>query len=158
MFDRLHISSSRKVIFLTAAAFLGFLGWASFAEIDQVSRAAGQVIPAGRVQILQSTDGGVIGAINVKEGDRVRKGQVLVTLDPVRLDASVDEGRAKVASLKTVKARIEAELFDRSLMFPDDVKEFPDFVANQRQLFAKRRAAQTQDIAALNRMLRLVRQ
>lgn len=158
MFDRLHISSSRKVIFLTAAAFFGFVGWASLAEIDQVSRAAGQVIPAGRVQILQSSDGGVIGAINVKEGDRVRKGQVLVTLDPVRLEAAVDEGRAKVASLKTVKARIEAELFDQALVFPGDVREFPDFISNQRQLFAKRRAAQMQDIAALNRMLRLVRQ
>lgn len=100
----------------------------------------------------------MIEAINVKEGDTVRKGQVLVTLDRVRLAAAVEEGRAKVASLKTVKARIEAELFGKALVFPDEVKDFPDFIANQRQLFAKRRAAQTQDIAALNRMLGLVRQ
>lgn len=154
----LHLSPSRRVIFLTATAFFGFVGWASFAEIEQVSRSSGQVIPSGRVQILQSSDGGVIKAINVKEGDRVRKGQVLVTLDRVRLEAAVDEGRAKVASLKTAKARIEAELFDKPLVFSDDVKDFPDFMASQRQLFMKRRTAQTQDIAALNRMLRLVRQ
>lgn len=158
MLERLHMSSSRKVILLTAAALLGFVGWASIAEIDQVSRAGGQVIPSGRVQIVQSIDGGVIATINVKEGDWVHKGQVLVTLDRVRLAAAVDEGRAKVASLKTVKARIEAELFDKALVFPDDVKDFPDFMANQRQLFAKRRAAHTQDIAALNRMLGLARQ
>ncbi len=158
MLDRRSMTSSRMVILLTAIAFAGAIGWASVAEIDQVSRASGQVIPSGRVQIVQSTDGGVIEAINVKEGDRVRKGQILVTLDRVRLAAGVDEGRAKVASLKTVKARIEAELFGRSLVFTDDVKDFPDFMANQRQLFVKRRAAQSQDIAALNRMLRLVRQ
>jgi adhesin transport system membrane fusion protein len=158
MLDRLHIGSPRQVIFLTAFALAGFLGWASIAEIDQVSRAVGQVIPSGRLQIVQSTDGGVIEAINVREGDSVRKGQVLVVLDRVRLAAAVEEGRAKVASLKTVKARIEAELFEKSLVFPEDVQDFPDFMANQRQLFAKRRAAQTQDIAALNRMLRLVRQ
>jgi len=158
VFEHLRISSSRKVILLTAVGFAGLVGWAGVAEIDQVSRANGQVIPSGRVQIVQSTDGGVIAAINVKEGDRVRKGQVLVTLDRIRLAAAVDEGRAKVASLKTVKARIEAELFDKPLDFSNDVKDFPDFMANQRQLFAKRRAAQTQDIAALNRMLRLVRQ
>ena len=151
----MRMTSSRQVIILTALALAGFVGWASLAEIDQVSRASGQVIPSGRIQIVQSTDGGVIVTISVKEGDRVRKGQVLVTLDRVRLAAAVDEGGAKVASLKT---RIKAELFDAPLVFPDDVKDFPDFVANQRQLFAKRRAAQMQDIAALNRMLRLVRQ
>lgn len=158
MLDGLRITSSRKVIFLTAAAFAGFISWASFAEIDQVSRATGQFIPSGRVQILQSTDGGVIETINVREGDQVRAGQVLVTLDRVRLAASVDEGSAKVASLKTVKARIEAELFQRPLVFPVDVQDFPDFISNQRQLFTRRRTAQNQDIAALNTMLRLVRQ
>lgn len=158
MLDGLRITSSRKVIFLTAAAFAGFISWASFAEIDQVSRATGQFIPSGRVQILQSTDGGVIETINVREGDQVRAGQVLVTLDRVRLAASVDEGSAKVASLKTVKARIEAELFQRPLVFPVDVQDFPNFISNQRQLFTRRRTAQNQDIAALNTMLRLVRQ
>ncbi|WP_416908665.1 MAG: HlyD family efflux transporter periplasmic adaptor subunit [Polymorphobacter sp.] len=158
MLDGLRITSSRKVIFLTAAAFAGFISWASFAEIDQVSRATGQFIPSGRVQILQSTDGGVIETINVREGDQVRAGQVLVTLDRVRLAAAVDEGSAKVASLKTVKARIEAELFQRPLVFPVDVQDFPDFISNQRQLFTRRRTAQNQDIAALNTMLRLVRQ
>lgn len=158
MNNLLQMNSSRRVILLTAAALVGFIGWASFAEIDQVSRATGQVIPSGRVQIVQSTDGGVIEAINVKEGDRVRKGQILVTLDRVRLAAALDEGKAKVASLKTAKARIEAELFNKQLVFPADVSDFPDFMANQRQLFSRRRVAQVQDIQALQRMLRLVEQ
>ena len=158
MSNLFQMNSSRRVIVLTAAALAGFIGWASFAEIDQVSRATGQVIPSGRVQIVQSTDGGVIEAINVKEGDRVRKGQVLVTLDRVRLAAAMDESRAKVASLKTVKARIEAELFNKPLVFPEDVNDFPDFMANQQQLFSRRRMAQVQDIGALRRMLRLVEQ
>ncbi|MFM9898204.1 HlyD family efflux transporter periplasmic adaptor subunit [Sphingorhabdus sp.] len=158
MNNLLQMNSSRRVILLTAAALVGFIGWASFAEIDQVSRATGQVIPSGRVQIVQSTDGGVIETINVKEGDRVRKGQVLVTLDRVRLAAALDESKAKVASLKTAKARIEAELFNKPLVFPVDVIDFPDFMANQQQLFSRRRMAQVQDIGALRRMLHLVEQ
>jgi adhesin transport system membrane fusion protein len=158
MSNMFQMNSSRRVILLTAAALVGFIGWASFAEIDQVSRATGQIIPSGRVQIVQSTDGGVIEAINVKEGDRVRKGQVLVTLDRVRLAAALDESKAKVASLKTAKARIEAELFNKPLVFPADVNDFPDFMANQQQLFSRRRMAQVQDIGALRRMLRLVEQ
>lgn len=158
MLESFYKSSSRTIILLTAAAFIGFIGWASVAEIDQVSRASGQMIPAGRVQIVQSTDGGVIETINVREGDQVHAGEVLVVLDRVRLAAAVDEGRAKVASLKTVKARIEAELFQRPLVFTKDVEDFHDFMENQRQLFARRRAAQTQDIAALNTMLGMVRE
>jgi membrane fusion protein, adhesin transport system len=149
---------ARPVVLLSALVLAGSVIWASFAQIDQVSRASGHVIPAGRVQVIQSSDGGVISAIHVREGDNVRKGQVLVNLDRDKIVAAVEEGRAKVAALKTVKARIEAELFERQLRFPNDVLDFPDFVANQRQLYVKRRAAHSQDIAALTRMLGLARQ
>lgn len=147
----------RLIILLTALSLAGFLIWAAWAEIDQVSRASGQVIPVGRVQVIQSTDGGVIQQIRVKEGDKIKKGQILVTLDRVKIAAAVEESRAKVASMKTVKSRIEAELFDRPLVFPADVQDFPEFVANQRQLYSKRRQAHSADIAALRKMLGLVR-
>lgn len=150
--------SSTSIIGITALAVACFLVWASFAEIDQVSRATGQVIPAGRVQLLQSNDGGVISAIFVKEGDHVRKGQTLVLLDQVKIEASVEEGRAKVAALKAARSRIEAELFDRALSFPNDIGDFPHFVENQRQLFGKRREAQRQDVAALRSMASLAKQ
>jgi len=153
-----NASKTTSIIMLTAASVCAFLAWASYAEIDQVSRASGQVIPAGRVQLVQSTDGGVILSIMVKEGDVVRKGQKLVLLDRVKIEAAADEGKAKVAAMKTVKSRIEAELFNKPLLFPADVNDFPDFMANQRQLFLKRRAAQTQDIAALRNMLALANQ
>lgn len=151
-------TSSTSIIALTALAVASFGIWASFAEIDQISRASGQVIPAGRVQVLQSNDGGVIGAILVKEGDHVRKGQKLVVLDRIKIEASVAEGSAKLAALKATRSRIEAELFDRALNFPADIRAFPDFIENQRQLFAKRRGAQNQDIASLRKMLGLARE
>lgn len=150
--------SSTSIIALTAFAVVSFFTWASFAEIDQVSRATGSVIPAGRVQVLQSNEGGVIDDILVKEGDHVRKGQKLVLLDQVKINASVAEAEAKLAALKAARSRIEAELFDRPLRFPDDIADFTDFIENQRQLFSKRREAQAQDIAALRTMLDLARQ
>lgn len=148
---------SSMVINMTAVAMVGLLIWAGWAEIDQVSRAMGQVIPAGRVQVIQSADGGVIGEILVREGDRVRRGQKLVVLDPVRIQAAVEESRAKVASYRTVKSRIEAELFNRPLAFTDDVQAFPEFVANQRQLYSRRRTAQAEDIGTLRNMQAIAR-
>lgn len=148
---------SSMVINVTAVALIGLLIWAGWAEIDQVSRAMGQVIPAGRVQVIQSADGGVIGEILVREGDRVRRGQKLVVLDPIRIQAAVEESRAKVASYRTVKSRIEAELFNRPLAFTDDVQAFPEFVANQRQLYSRRRTAQAEDIGTLRNMQAIAR-
>jgi len=156
-FPRFLFRRSSMVINVTAIALAGLLVWAGFAEIDQVSRATGQVIPAGRVQVIQSADGGVIGEILVREGDRVRRGQKLVILDPVRIQAAVEESRAKVASYRTIKSRVEAELFNRPLVFTDDVQAFPEFVTNQRQLYSRRRTAQAEDIGTLRNMQAIAR-
>ena len=156
-FPRFLFRRSSMVINVTAIALAGLLVWAGFAEIDQVSRATGQVIPAGRVQVIQSADGGVIGEILVREGDRVRRGQKLVVLDPVRIQAAAEESRAKVASYRTIKSRVEAELFNRPLVFTDDVQSFPEFVTNQRQLYSRRRTAQAEDIGTLRNMQAIAR-
>lgn len=134
------------------------ISWSFWAELEQVSRAPGQVIPTGRVQLIQSSDGGVIADIKVREGDRVAKGQLLVQLDQVKVKAAVAEGQGKVASLMSSMARINAELFDRPLSFPDEVKAFPDFVANQTMLYQKRRQAMQDTIGSLEGMLRLAQQ
>jgi adhesin transport system membrane fusion protein len=147
-----------RIVALTTAAFVLLIGWASVGEIDQISRAPGQIIPSGRVQVVQSNDGGVIQKINIQEGSVIRRGDQLVILNQVKIRASFEEARARVAALKTQKSRIEAELLGRPLAFTDDVRAFPKFIANERELFSRRRTAQENDIAALRGMLGLVRQ
>lgn len=138
--------------------FVVLIGWSFWAELEQVSRAPGQVIPTGRVQIIQSSDGGVIADIKVREGDRVQKDQVLVLLDQVKIKAAVSESQGKVASLMSSMVRINAELFNRPLNFPPEVRAFPDFVANQTELYQKRRQAVQDTINSLEGMLRLAQQ
>ncbi|MND09593.1 HlyD family secretion protein [compost metagenome] len=55
--------------------------------------------------MIQSTDGGQIERINVREGDVVRKGELLVELEDVKLRASVGEAQGKVASLMSAMAK-----------------------------------------------------
>ncbi|MEH6792325.1 HlyD family efflux transporter periplasmic adaptor subunit [Parasphingorhabdus sp.] len=147
------------IMILACAVFLALLvAWSNWAELDQVSRAPGTVIPSGRVQLVQSNDGGVITDIKVREGDIVREGELLVILDQIKINASVAEAEGKVASLMSSMARIEAELFDRPLKFPAIVQKFPDFATNQRSLYSKRRQALRDQLSALNGMLGLARQ
>jgi adhesin transport system membrane fusion protein len=146
------------VIALSSLAVLGFLLWSVWADLDQITRARGQVIPTGRVQTVQAATEGTVNAIMVKEGDRVAKGQLLVALDQVSAGAAVEEGRARVAALRASMARIEAELFNRPLSFPSDVAGFPEVANNQRMLLARRRQALNADIAAISAQLSLARQ
>jgi adhesin transport system membrane fusion protein len=152
------VKTSYWIIVTIAVALVAFITWSLWAELDQITRAPGKVIPIGRVQIIQSADGGVIGEIRVREGDLVKRGERLVVLDKIKLQASVTEARAKVAALKSQMARIQAELYDRPLHFPSDVLAYTEFVSNQRQLYLKRRAALQSDLSALRSMRMLMQE
>jgi adhesin transport system membrane fusion protein len=152
------LNQSTIALFAIIAFLIIALVWSFWAELDQVSRAPGTIIPSGHLQVVQSTDGGQITKINVREGDTVKKGQLLVELDDIKLKAAVNEGLGKVASLLSQQARINAELFDRPLAFPPEVRAYPEFVANQTLLYEKRRQAQHDQIASLHEMLGLMKQ
>lgn len=151
-------STPGVVIFVSLLAVTGFLAWAYWAELDQISRATGQVIPSGRVQVVQSADGGVITDLRVREGDRVTRGQLLVRLDSVKAKAGVDESRGKEAALRTALARVEAELYDRPLQFDPSLRSYREFIANQTSLYEKRRAALAAELRTLEQMHALVSQ
>jgi adhesin transport system membrane fusion protein len=152
------LNQSSAVVFGIVVFFVLAILWSFWAELDQVSRAPGQIIPTGRIQTIQSTDGGQIEKILVREGDIVKKDQLLVELDDVKLQASVGEAQGKVASQMSTMSRINAELFDRPLVFPPEVQSFPEFVSNQTMLYNKRRQALQDQISSLRQMLGLMKQ
>jgi len=86
-------SGSRLVIWISLLALICFLVWASQAELEQITRAPGQIIASGRTQVIQASDGGVLQALRVKEGDFVERGQLLAVLDGQKLRAANQETR-----------------------------------------------------------------
>lgn len=146
------------IIIAISAAILGFIGWSVWAELDQVARAPGRVVPFARVQVVQSEQDGAIARIAVREGARVKAGDLLIALDTVQLEAAVREARLKVAGLESRMARITAELYQQPLSFPDSLADFPEFTANQRQLYVQRRASLDGEVATLRNLARLQQQ
>lgn len=143
------------IIITICVALIGLIAWAQWATLDQVTRAPGRVVPFARVQVVQTEEGGAISVIHVREGDRVRAGQKLVELDTVQLSARVEELRSKVAALRSRMARIDAELFDKPLVFPAGLENYPEFTANQRQLLNRRRAALSAEVRSMRAMAQL---
>ena len=99
----------RKGVIIAALFFLLFLGWAAFARMDVAAYAGGRVIVSGQRQSVQHRDGGVVGDIFVKEGDRVRKGQVLVRLAASDVHAQERALAAQAIGLLAQRARLRAE-------------------------------------------------
>lgn len=72
----------RTTLWLLMAIIAFFVAWTCLGDIDVVVSAHGHLIPDGHVKILQPLDTGVVRQILIKEGDYVRKGQVLMQIDP----------------------------------------------------------------------------
>jgi adhesin transport system membrane fusion protein len=125
----------------TVAVLLAILlVWANFAQLDEVSSANGEVIPQGKVKVIQHFEGGIIQNIYVAEGDMVKTGTPLVQLDLGTAGVNREELAVRIDGLTLTSARLEAEANGRDLQFPEDVaKRRPQFVANERQAFEARR-------------------
>lgn len=151
-------SKARWTIWVALLTIVSLVTWSAFAKIDQVTRATATVIASARTQEIQASDGGVLTQILVKEGDNVKRGQLLVVLEEARAQAAVDNSATKIAALKAKIARLEAEIFNKPLIFPADVKQYSEYVQNQTELYSKRKQAIDQDVASLQSMLKLAQQ
>lgn len=135
-----------------------FFIWASYAHLDQISHAPGQVIAAAKTQEIQSAIDGVVEKIYVREGEQVKKGDQLVILEQSQAQAAYDDSKAKVAALRATLARLKAEVYEKSLVFPESIKEYKEFVENQTALFHRRQRALNDDMSALNESLELAKE
>ena len=118
-----------------------FILWAAVAQLDEVTRGEGKVIPSRQVQVLQSIDGGLVSEILVKEGDTVQPDQLLVKIDETRFVSSVKENRAQYLALVAKAARLKALSDGKPFAAPEAVmKEEPAVVAQERQLYEAKKA------------------
>ncbi|EKJ8220853.1 HlyD family efflux transporter periplasmic adaptor subunit [Citrobacter sedlakii] len=146
---------SLVMIWMVAFILITGLVWAKFAVVEEVTVGDGVVIPASREQVIQSLEGGILEEMNVKEGDIVEKGQVLVRIDQTRAGASHRESVSKVLGLKGTLARLRAEAYGTPLSFPADVQKVASIVRDETQAYNARRQALDENIAGLKRSLSL---
>jgi membrane fusion protein, adhesin transport system len=146
---------ARWSVRVMVGGILLLLLWASVGKIDQVTRAQAQIIAAERTQLVQSSDGGVLTQLHVKEGDAVKAGQLLATLQKERAEAAVSDSSAKVAALNITLARLHAEVYGKPLVFNKELLIYSDYIRNQTDLYNKRQTAFNDDIRALKEILAL---
>lgn len=144
------------VLYLLLACVISFIAWAAWAEVDEVARADGRLVPDGKEQVIASLEPGLLAEMLVREGQQVVAGQELVRLDPTRVEAAENEGELRRLALTATAARLKAEANGTALVFPPELKDKARLQLAERESFEARRRALDDGLAGLSRSIGLV--
>ncbi len=151
---RPHPSGPSLLLMGMLSLVAAFITWAAFAEIEEATRGEGRVIPASKIQLVQNLEGGIVVDIGVREGDRIKAGDVILRIDPTQADASHGETNERILGLRALTTRLEAELEEKPLVFASDLeREAPALVGRQRQSHQARRRELDASLAGLDSQL-----
>src|SRR5262245_14294840 len=141
--------------------FFGVFGvWAALAPISSAAGATGVVSPEGSRKTIQHLEGGIIKTLHVREGDRIKKGDLLLTLDDTLARASFAALEVQALRFRATKMRIEAlqnkvkklDFGERFKAAMDD-QEFAGFIANEIKIFELRQRTLEQQKAIYDQQI-----
>ncbi|MBA1144131.1 HlyD family type I secretion periplasmic adaptor subunit [Mesorhizobium neociceri] len=130
-------------IFIIGALFASSVAWASFAEVDEIARGDGKIIPASKTQIIQASEPGVVQEIAVTIGQVVKKNDLIIRLDNTFNTSSLGEQQAKARALQTRIARLKFEqtgTLEGAFPCPTEIQKVaPEICDNEQKLLIARR-------------------
>jgi HlyD family secretion protein len=88
---------------------LGAITWANFSEVEEVATTSGKIIPSTEVRPVRSLSLGSISRTRFKAGDSVKKGDVLVEIDPGSTETNVASLQKDADKIKEEISRLESE-------------------------------------------------
>ena len=137
--------ATRITLYVLVAFVLSGLFLITVTKLDRVVQSqGGKIVPVGQIAVYQALDQSIIKSIDVREGDQVKPGQLLATLDPTFAAADVAQYKAQVASDEAQILRDEAELAGKPFVY-DEAKN-PD----TKNYYMLQKALYNQRIAQYN--------
>jgi hemolysin D len=150
-------SPTRRAIGATIIAlFCLTLIWATLGSVDIVATAPGKIIPSGRTKVIQPFETGVVSAIDVRDGQSVKAGDVLIELDPTMTEAEVDHLKSDLIAAGLDVARLRAALAGNANPLEDfrpPEGASPALIEMNRQFLISQTAEQQAKLAALDRQI-----
>lgn len=156
--DEAEIVKSSRIIWIFVILLVSLISWSYYSELVEVSTGMGKVVPTSREQVIQSLEGGILSELLVREGDIVEAGQILAQLDLTKTEANVGESTAKYRAALASIARLESEVNQTQLEFPEDLKEYSHLIKTETRLYQTRKQGLDESIAGIRQALGLVQQ
>ncbi|MGE5516106.1 MAG: HlyD family type I secretion periplasmic adaptor subunit [Bacteroidota bacterium] len=146
------LPSWRPLARAVMAALTLFVLWALLAQLDEVTIANGEVVPEGKVKVIQHLEGGVVREISVADGMEVKEGTPLMQLDLSANSINRDELQVRLDGLTLQRARLRAEVGGAANPdFPAaEASRQPVLLASETRNFDSRRAALRATLNVLN--------
>ncbi len=139
---------SRAFVWLIIAMAVGSVTWACLAQVDEAVPATGKLEPDGAVKDVQAPASGVIRGVKIKEGQEVKEGDLLFTLDPTAPEADREALLKAQAALQAENAFLMAQLEGTDAPDAENSEAAKDFLANQKMLLQASRSEFTSRAAA----------
>jgi len=142
------------ILWISAAVIIFLIVWAYFAKIDSLTRGQGKIIPSQKIQTVQNLEGGIVSDILVKEGQQVKKGDILVKINATTFEANYAEKKMRYNELLAKSIRLEAESTGKPFhVSPALEKKIPDLIAHERSLYLSNKEQLQNNIIIYTRRL-----
>ena len=140
------------------ATFGLFGGWATLAPLDGAVLAPGVVTVKSYRKTVQHLEGGIVQALNIRDGDQVKAGDILLQLDDTQLRAEFEMVRSQLIALLAQESRLQVEQQDHSdsLPVPDFAPDDPrmlEAMANENRIFQARRNSRFGEVSILEKTI-----
>ncbi|WP_142850629.1 HlyD family type I secretion periplasmic adaptor subunit [Telmatospirillum sp. J64-1] len=142
-------------------AFGGFGSWAAVAPLDSAVVAQGQLVVESKRKTVQHLEGGIVSQLLVKDGDRVKQGDVLIRLDGARQSSILSSVEVQLADMRALEARLVSERDEKGQVeFPPELLEqakhnpkIAEILESQRSQFEERRRSLSGQMAILEQRI-----
>lgn len=143
----------RPMLGIAAVTVIAFLLWAGMTHIKEVARAQGEIIPVGKLKVVQHLDGGVVAEIPVEERMLVEEGQVLLRVEGSQAFADLRQMEARRVSLKLRAERLAAFAEGRPPDLGPLAGEHKDLLADQQEIHRTQVATRNSTLSILDRQI-----
>lgn len=147
---------NRLGLLILLLGLAGFLLWAGFAPLDEGVPTEAVVNVANNHKVVQHLSGGIVKTLTVKEGQEVKVGDVLLTLDDAAIKARYEETKQRYMGLRAQESRLIAEkLGAKTIQFHADLMrnqadaDVQKHMINQTQLLQARQQALSAEMMAI---------
>ncbi len=141
----------RIVLYLWIFVISAFLLWANLAQIDEIVRGDGEIVPSGENQLIQNLEGGLVSEILVREAQKVSKGEVLVKIDNTQSESTYETNKLKSFELQAQIFRLQAESNNRSFKVDKNfMKKHSQLYKREKKLFLINKSYINSQIKILN--------